>query len=115
MAQLTSRILLAALFGVGVQVLQVFSRTSGLFPLMEAQQAKGHLDSTQTIDFNFTGVKPLDDVAGFVLMFFWPIVSGGYPGLSLVSFAFAFQAVSVWMVTMLEGLRSGNKSKPISL
>lgn len=64
---------------------------------------------------HWTGVKALDDGLVTFQAFFYPILSGQNPALSLVGFHFYGQGMATWLLMLVESFRVGNSWKPISL
>ena len=100
---------LLALGVFGYVALHHFGNANGFFDLINASVVNGVYAQ------QFVSVKPLNDVANFFLAFFWPIVDGNHPGLSLACYVFASQWVGGWALIMMEGYRAGNQGRSIAL
>ncbi|KAI9702836.1 MAG: hypothetical protein M1836_008050 [Candelina mexicana] len=66
-------------------------------------------NTDQPIVGHYTGISAVDDQLDVLVLFFWGIVDGSYPDLSLQSFYGGGQFAAVWTIIMLEGLRVGNQ------
>ena len=64
---------------------------------------------------NWTGIAQVDETFRLFLAIFWPIFNGGLPELSLMSFHFYGQMITVWMLILVEGFRVANTWRLISL
>jgi hypothetical protein len=62
-----------------------------------------------------TGIAPVDFMLFTLVNFFWSVTQGETPGLSLIGLLFAAQLVPFLIVVMIEGNRSGNKGRVVSL
>ena len=63
----------------------------------------------------WTGIAAIDSQLVFMLHFFWPVVNGAEPAISLLISQFGGELFGVWSLVMLEGIRAGNRGKVISL
>ena len=63
---------------------------------------------------SYTGIEAIDDQLAVLVTFFWPIVDGNTPALSLFCIQFEGGFVAVWSMFMIEGMRAGNKGRLIS-
>ncbi|OLN87890.1 hypothetical protein CCHL11_00164 [Colletotrichum chlorophyti] len=63
---------------------------------------------------HFTSLKPLDTLLTVLVRFFQPIAEGNDLSLSLFSVFMAGQLFAVYILTVVEGLRAGNRGKLIS-
>jgi hypothetical protein len=121
MALLTlSRVTIAALIGLGFASLHLFGESNTLFPQIVEHRTKHLLPThskwtTTSFPTSFAGYDPPDGLLATLLVFFWPVVDGENPGASLIGFVFVGQAVAMWIVMVLEGLRKGNAGRVISL
>ncbi len=61
-----------------------------------------------------TGLPALDEHLSGVVMFFWPIISGDSPSLSLFGVYIIGQLVAVQTLVLVEGLRVGNLGRIVS-
>lgn len=98
---------LIALTFLGGYLIHGFSFQNGFYDavarLTEQRVVHDGTPYTSTI----TSIAPLDSTLSTLLTFFWPVVDGNNPGLSLACFLFAGQFVAAWTVTIIEGLRTG--------
>jgi hypothetical protein len=62
----------------------------------------------------YTGATAVDVVLANMVPFFWPVVDGRYPPLTLFSFFMFGQYGVAWALFVMESLRKGNKKKVIS-
>ncbi|KAK9427648.1 hypothetical protein V1505DRAFT_21404 [Lipomyces doorenjongii] len=112
-----SNLLLSALLVFGGGALHAFSTTNGLYTLVNRLVDKRELPDRNlslTYDKTFISYAAVDDLLRGLITFFWPIANGSHAGLSLLSFLFAGQTVASWTLTMLEGIRKGNRGYLIS-
>ncbi|KAK9320155.1 hypothetical protein V1517DRAFT_348431 [Lipomyces orientalis] len=112
-----SNILLSALLVFGGGALHGFSTTNGLYTLVNRLVDKRELPDRNlslTYEKTFTSYAAVDNLLRGLITFFWPIANGSHAGLSLLSFLFAGQTVASWTLTMLEGIRKGNRGYLIS-
>jgi len=63
----------------------------------------------------YTGITQIDTILSILLTFFWTALDGEHPDVCLTSILFAGQAVAAWTLTMLEGVRTGNSGRVVSL
>lgn len=63
---------------------------------------------------SYTRIEAIDKQLGVLALFFWPVVDGSTPALSLFCLQFQGEVVAVWSLFMLEGMRAGNKGRIIS-
>lgn len=63
----------------------------------------------------YTGIEVFDHELTVLTLFFWEVVDGSMPDASLFCFGFAGQAVAAWTIIYIEGRRSGNRWRVISL
>ncbi|KAH0835256.1 hypothetical protein AYO21_07174 [Fonsecaea monophora] len=96
----------------GFYVLFVFSFIDGYFQkLFDFVSRRRFTDEITTFEDGFTGMESIDLFLGFVVCFFWPIVDGNSPWLSLSNIPFAGQTAALLLIAMIEDLRKGNKGK----
>ncbi len=62
-----------------------------------------------------TGVTALDEQLKVLVAFFWPVINGSHPDVSLHAANFAFQGSVLWLLLVVESLRKGNDWKVVSL
>lgn len=107
-------LLLISLYGW--YALYIFGYKNGSLSMVSTQRESGRLgDTSVTYNESFTGIPRIDQHLNVLLTFFWPLVDGSRPDASLHSFYFAGQGIAVWVATVIEGLRRGNKWHTISL
>ena len=120
MALLTvSRVILPALVVLGFAGLHLFGESNTLFPQIVELRGKHvlptHSSWTKTyFPTSFVGYDPPDGLLATLLVFFWPVVDGEHPGMSLLSALFAGQGAALWTVFVLEAMRKGNSGRVIS-
>lgn len=71
------------------------------------------LPDDTSIGGGFTGVWAVDAVIGGLVSFFWPILDGKTPYLSLSNTAFGGQFVATYILAFIEEMRSGNNRRGI--
>ena len=59
----------------------------------------------------YTGLPQFDSFMVTLNTFFWSIVDGSSPTLSLFTFQFGGQVIALYSLTVLEGVRAGNQSR----
>jgi hypothetical protein len=97
----------------GFYALWGFSTSNGLFeyiPEMAKTLFSGSKDPA-----TLTGLTALDEQLKVMVSFFWPVIDGSSPEISLHAANFLFQAATLWLLLMVEGLRRGNDWKVVSL
>jgi hypothetical protein len=110
-----SKIAFPLLSAFGFYVTYGLSFRNGTFTLIEKAVENLQLPNSDfALRTTFTGVGPIDRQLRVLLAFFWPVVSGDYPDVSLRTLRFAGQAGAAWLVCMMEGWRKGNHGKGIS-
>jgi hypothetical protein len=110
-----SKVALLLLCGWGFFATLIFSSKNGLFITLEEIKKLGLLPYTSAgIRTKYTGVKALDDHLSMLVTFFWTVIDGTYPDVSLHSVDFLGQGAAAWVVCVVEGSRSGNKGKLVS-
>jgi len=110
-----AKLSLLSLFFIGGGTIHGLSIASGYYDLVEKYKAKGILHDGTRYDPQVTGVQGLDDFLGTLIQFFWPCSDGTSPGTSLQSLLFVTQFVPFLVIWAVEGSRSGNKGKAVSL
>ena len=80
---------------------------------VSGQYKKAGLLPGTTIPFRtvYTGISQIDGMLVNLNGFFWQLLDGSTPTASLHAFQFGGQVVGLWSLTILDGLRSGNKSR----
>jgi hypothetical protein len=111
-----SKVIVLLLIGWGILAGYVFNFNNGLFPALENLREVGLLPGTDLpLRTHYTGIKAIDSQLVILVGFFWCMVDGGVPDVSLLCVEFLGQAVAVWVVCVIEGSRSGNKGRLVSL
>lgn len=105
-----TKILLLSLSAYASYALMVFSTRNGLFELVSKSSSNNFLSRIA-----FTGVTSIDHRVDILATFFWPLVDGSLPGASLHCVCFAGQGIALWTLTVMEGLRRGNRWRSSSL
>ena len=59
----------------------------------------------------YIGLPQFDSFMVTLNSFFWSIVDGNAPALSLFTFQFGGQVVALYSLTVLEGMRAGNRGR----
>lgn len=106
-----STLLLTSAFGF--YALWAFSFSNGLFDYIPETAKTLFPDSTTPA--TLTGLTALDEQLKVLVSFFWPVIDGSSPDVSLHAMNFMFQATTMWLLLMVEGLRHGNNWKLVSL
>jgi hypothetical protein len=90
-----------------------FSKSNGLFQYIPdmAETLFSNSEESSTL----TGLTALDEQLRLLVSFFWPVLDGTRPDLSLHAMNFLFQGAAMWLVVVVEGLRRGNDWKVVSL
>jgi hypothetical protein len=97
----------------GFYALWGFSASNGLFEYMPEMAKKLFSDSKDSA--TLTGLTALDEQLKVLVSFFWPVIDGTRPDVSLHAVNFLFQGTALWLLLMVEGLRRGNDWKVVSL
>ena len=63
----------------------------------------------------YTGIPRLDRQLVLLTVFFWKVVDGSMPGASLQAFLMIGQFGGAYGLMILEGLRTGNRGRAVSL
>jgi len=110
-------LILTVLSITGGVTLHGFSIRNGMSDMIEA--ARVHYILTDGIPNPYlgrlTGIAPVDFMLFTLVNFFWPVTQGDTPGLSLMGLLFAGQCCALLTIMMIEGFRSGNKGRAVSL
>lgn len=116
MTLIPTKVVLLLLSAYGWYALFGFGYKSGSLSLISAKRLTGQLGDT-SVPYNevFCGISRVDQHLNALLTFFWPLVDGSRPDASLHSFYFSGQGIAVWIATLVEGLRRGNKWRAVSL
>jgi hypothetical protein len=115
MPPIFSKVALPLLSAFGFYVTYGLSFRNGTFALIEKAAEKFQLpNSNFALRTTFTGVGPIDNQLRVLLSFFWPVVNGDYPDVSLRCLRFAGSAGAAWLIVMMEALRRGNQGTAIS-
>lgn len=64
---------------------------------------------------SYTGIGKLDYQLTVLALFFWELIDGSRPNASLLCFHFTGQITAGWGLLMMEALRTGNRTRIISL
>ena len=70
---------------------------------------------SEPLRLSYTGVAGIDQQLVVLFKFFWPVVNGTEPGLSLFSVYFFGEISGAWALILLEGIRSGNRGRAFTL
>ena len=108
-----ARLTLLLLSAFGFYALWGFSTSNGLFE--HTAESSKILFSNTTRSAALTGIDALDKQLKVLISFFWPVIDGSRPDVSLHAMNFAFQGVAMWLLLVVEGLRFGNKGRAVSL
>lgn len=111
MAQLTKYIL--PIYGLlGLYSLGYFSYRNGYIDMV-LEKREAWLSSPSTDPRkrpHTTGIQSLDETLATMFVFYWPVLDGSFPGLSLM-FSNYFGTITLSLVLVsLESLRKGNRT-----
>ncbi|KAL1304347.1 hypothetical protein AAFC00_000745 [Neodothiora populina] len=96
-----------ALFGFGYK--------NGLLALVQEQLKSGHVaDGVAAEVTSPTGIASADEQLAGLLTFFWPVLDGSRPDVSLHCLYFGGQCIAMWTITAIEGLRAGNRGRMVA-
>lgn len=116
MAHVFTKTILLCLSAYGWFALFGFGYKNGSLSMISSQRVTGCVgDACVPFEEVFTGIPRIDQHLAVLLTFFWPVVDGSRVDASLHSFYFAAQGIAIWMATLIEGLRVGNKRRMVSL
>jgi hypothetical protein len=115
-ANATKALLILSALAAGYCIigLQVKNGTFDILAEMTSEAPRRLPGSDELLVQQYTKVWPLDFQLKELVTFFWPVVNGELPELSLFGAYIATQIVPVHVLVLLEGLRRGNKGKLIS-
>jgi hypothetical protein len=110
-------LILTVLAITGALTLHGFSIRNGMSDMIEAARVQGLLTDGASNPYKgrITGVGAVDFLLFTLVNFFWPVTQAATAGLSLMGLLFAGQCCAFLTVMMIEGFRSGNKGKAVSL
>ena len=72
-------------------------------------------DTSAPVRQTYTGISAIDQQLVTLFHFFWPVVDGSDPGLSIFMVSFLGDIYGLWSLIMLDGLRPGNRGRLVSL
>jgi hypothetical protein len=107
-------LLLSAIAGYCIVGLQIRNGFFDLLTLAGAEIPRKLPGSSEAIISKITGFTSVDMHLGELLLFFWPVVSGQSPPLSLFAFYMIGQILAVQTLVLIEGLRAANIRRIIS-
>ena len=90
--------------GTGDQVDEVLAAKPPLLP-----------GTQELLKTTFTGIKPIDDQLALLAVIFYPVLDGSLPQASLWALMFGGQVAAVYVLMLIESVRSGNQGKLITL
>jgi len=114
----TAKLLLPALAIVGFLGTHKLAMDNGLYKMI-AVNLKSSSPQLEGTNFSqrtqWTGFKAIDSHLSLMVSFFWPMLSGNIPNLTLMSTHFLGQGMSIWMLMLIETFRVGNTWRLVSL
>ncbi|KAM5359574.1 hypothetical protein ACJZ2D_014382 [Fusarium nematophilum] len=93
--------------------LYIFGIRNGLLGQIVETLKEGVLTDGTRFGGRFTGLRAVDLVGGGLVRFFWPILDGNNPYLSVANVPFAGQFVATYLLAYIEEGRLGNKGRGI--
>ena len=71
--------------------------------------------TNEPVKTKYIRISAIDYQLTVLDIFFWELVDGSHPAISLYGFYFATQVACGWGLLMIEGLRRGHRWRIISL
>jgi len=96
----------------------ILSYNNGFLAQLQSYQAAPSPnlpDSHFALKNHWTGIGPIDKLCVQFIAFFWPVLNGLNPSLSLQGVHFLGQGYAIWTLVLVEGFREGNKGKLVAL
>lgn len=72
------------------------------------------LGTNELLKTTFTGIKPIDDQLAMLAVIFYPVLDGSLPHASLFGFMFGGQFAAVYILMLIESVRSIHRGKAIT-
>lgn len=100
---LLSILALDAIYGFGYR--------NGFLELMaNSYRARRLSETTEPLQYNMTNTG-FDELLGNLIVFYWPVLNGDHPALSLQAFYFSGPIVAMWTVIQVESWRDSSRSR----
>ncbi|ODH40897.1 hypothetical protein ACO22_01496 [Paracoccidioides brasiliensis] len=104
--------LLPFTFIFAIYAIAIFGQQNGFLGMLDQNVENGTLPETdERLRTTFTGVHAVDHLLTTLVSFFWPVVDGSSPSLSLHGLNFAGALGALWVLILLESFRPGNKAR----
>jgi hypothetical protein len=103
--------ILPAISGIGVYGTTILARNAGLFDsiIQDLRKRPAQLSGSKNLLIRkWTYIRPVDNLLGFLINFFWPVTDGKNETVTLQSRHFIGQLVAMWSIIELEGARAGD-------
>ncbi|KAG2411787.1 hypothetical protein HFD88_009343 [Aspergillus terreus] len=105
-----SAYILLCLSVLGLDAIYGFGFRNGFLELMANSYRERKLSGTaEPLQGNITGTG-FDELLGNLIVFYWPVLDGNHPGLSLQAFHFSGAIVAVWVAIQVQSWRSPNRN-----
>ncbi|EEP76434.1 predicted protein [Uncinocarpus reesii 1704] len=91
-----------------------FSYQNGHIPAVQDMAVSKLLPGGELLNTNWTGVTVIDEILTAFVPFFYPIVNGTSPNLSLYAAKFAGAVAAIYILVCLESVRAGNQGRLIA-
>lgn len=103
-------VLITAIFGTHILMLE-----NGLIDRMRAAIESKRIPETEyALKTSWTGITPVDDFLSLMVCFFAAVDWRTHLPLFVQGLHFLGQLAAIWMLVIVEGLRSGNAGKAIA-
>jgi hypothetical protein len=88
-----------------------FGYRNGFLELMSnSYRARRLSDTNELLQGNMTNTG-FDELLGNLIVFYWPILNGNHPALSLQAFSFCGPIVALWTVIQVESWRDSCRKR----
>ncbi|KAL5365796.1 hypothetical protein BJX96DRAFT_159771 [Aspergillus floccosus] len=105
-----SAFMLLCLSVLGLDAIYGFGFRNGFLELMANSYRGRKLSGTaEPLRGNITGTG-FDELLGNLIVFYWPVLDGNHPGVSLQAFHFLGAIVAVWVAIQIQSWRSPNRN-----
>lgn len=100
---LLSVLALDAIYGFGYR--------NGFLELMASSyRARRLSETTEPLQGNMTNTG-FDELLGNLIVFYWPVINGNHPALSLQAFYFSGPILALWTVIQVESWRDSSRTR----
>jgi len=96
----------------------ILSYNNGFLAQLQSYQAAPSPnlpDSTYPLRNHWIGISPIDKLCVQFIAFFWPVLNGENPSLSLQGVHFLGQGYAIWTLVLVEGWREGSRGRWVGL